>query len=228
MKTFSEVTNPLDWGNLSKAETTELIDSLSKDPSLSPDTLRVLSEVPSVEVREEVAAHQNAPVDVLVKLAQDPVGSVRLSVGTRDQEVPLEALAILAKDKWYMVRWAAAECPEAPAEILTLLVGDPYAIVRRTVADHPNTPAEALSRLAGDRSEDVRNSVGAHLNTSPDTLAQLSTDLDDFVRWRVAANNNTPFYVLLQLVDDPHQGVANTARHVLKNRNYEDTDEILL
>ena len=163
-----------------------------RHPSVSPDTLRHLSQSAMDWVRAESAKSLACPVDVLVELVRDgatvvneaalshpatPMDKVlRFAFGmdaklalaaARNPALPVEALVQLAKAKDWQTREAVAWNIAAPEKAMDLLAKDRSWKVREVLARHPRLPVRLQEVLKRDRHPSV--SSGAERARDPDS-----------------------------------------------------------
>jgi hypothetical protein len=105
-----------------------------------------------------IAAHPNAPEDVLEKLVQHQGFNSRRAVAAR-LNVPIHILKQLSQDDQSGVRYTIASNITAPHEILDELSRDGHVDVRHGVAQNLTTPQEILKRLAQDKDTRVSDSA---------------------------------------------------------------------
>jgi hypothetical protein len=111
----------------------------------------------TLHVRYIVAGNPNTPKEVLAKLANDVLESIRRRV---------------------------AENPRTPVTSLVAMARDPDVDVRLSVAENANTPAEILEQLANDDSVDVRYGVAENPHIPVDLLQMLTNDENPYVACR--------------------------------------------
>jgi hypothetical protein len=108
------------------------------------------------------AAHEPASMEVWMEVIER-YPDARVWVA-QNKTVPLEVLAILAKDPDPRVRFMVAMKRKLTPELLELLASDSDEGVRERVARHRRTPRAVLERLANDPWEEVRAVVAKRLN----------------------------------------------------------------
>ncbi|HHH37880.1 MAG TPA: hypothetical protein ENK77_04625 [Epsilonproteobacteria bacterium] len=123
--------------------------------------LRDLSEAEDMENRWAVAKNRLTPVDVLEKLAKDPVNLVRALVAT-NPHTPTTILRTLFSDE-KIVRDGLSGNPSTPEELLSLLLTDTDKMVRMRVAENPGSSTSILKALLEDGDLDVRRSAQSRL-----------------------------------------------------------------
>lgn len=112
------------------------------------------------------------------------------AVVARSPELPIDALALLAKDREDGVRRAVAGNPATPPRLLRDLADDWPC--RLAVACNSGTPAPLLNRLARDWNGEVRRAVARNPSTPGRTLRRLADDADERVRHHAASNPRSP------------------------------------
>ena len=170
------------------------------------EVLTRLAEDPVWTVRVRVAENRNTPEEILRRLGGDAAAGVRAAVAGNER-APAGVLARLVGDGSWMVRMEVAENENASAEALRVLAEDSSGRVRAAVGMNIEAPDEALEALAGDRDGPVRQAVAQNEATGADVLRQLSEDLDGGVKQGVAGNANAPEEVLEKLAADLSSGV---------------------
>jgi hypothetical protein len=109
------------------------------------------------------AAQEPASIEVWMDLVENhPDARVWVA---QNKTVPLEILAVLAKDPDPQVRFMVAMKRKLTPELLELLARDSDESVRERVARHRRTPRAVLERLANDPWEEVRAVVAERLNS---------------------------------------------------------------
>jgi hypothetical protein len=117
------------------------------------DLLRDLSQVDDMGSRWAVAKNHHTPVDILEKLAKDPVNLVRALAAT-NPNTPTTALHTLFSDE-KIVRDGLSGNPNTPEKILKVLISDRDKMVRLRIAENPGCTASILKDLLDDRDQDV-------------------------------------------------------------------------
>lgn len=105
--------------------------------------------------REEYlrAAQESAPREIWIEVIQR-FPDMRFWVA-QNKTVPVEILAVLARDPDAQVRWMCASKNKLTDELFALLAADDDDSVRAGIAYNKNAPSEILRRLAEDRSQTV-------------------------------------------------------------------------
>ncbi len=88
-----------------------------------------------------------------------------------------------------------ANNPKCASSILAVLAKEKSYVIRRSVAWNPNTLPETLSQLAKDPYKLVRIAVARNLHTPPEDLARLCTDKRSAVREMALDNLNLPNHI---------------------------------
>jgi len=115
--------------------------------------LRDLSEVDDMGSRWAVAKNHHTPIDILEKLAKDPVSLVRALVAT-NPSTPVAILHRLFSDE-KIVRDGLSGNPGTPEELLKILATDRDKMVRMRVAENPGCTVLILEKLLNDSDQDV-------------------------------------------------------------------------
>lgn len=127
-----------------------------------PDRVfRELAEVPAESKRITIARHEECPLSVLERLAEDERPAEDESVYVREEvdrngKTPPAVLRKLAGDPHEVVRKSLVARPDAPLDVLAFLASDDHQTVRMEAAKHSKVPETALKRLARDESASVR------------------------------------------------------------------------
>jgi FAD:protein FMN transferase len=201
---------------------------------------RKLASSDDEDARLQAARSQDANVDVLRLLSEDPSPRVRSALASR-RDLPPELLTRLLNDPDIPVRRTAARHRSAPASLRTQILRAHGSIadhtnlardratqaktlialsrsnetgVRRAVAVNPGTPPIALQALAADPDRKVRALVAAHPATPPAILDSLAGDPEPEVRRAVAANEATSEQTLRRLASDKDAEPAGDGRTV--------------
>lgn len=148
-----------------------------------------------------IAQYRKTPVDILRKLVNSNITSVRRGVA-ENRNTPLDLLNKLSNDNAISVIKSVARNPKTPGELLARLSCHPNKSVRSAVAYNYKTPAEVLTRLSEDDEESVVSAVAGNLNTSVDVLIRLANSSSQEVCVSLAQNFNTPRTILEQLYKD--------------------------
>ena len=137
-----------------------------------------------------------------------------------DNNAPTEVLERLAADDAPYVRALAAGNPNTPLKLLRRLSKDSEPLVRGGVARNRNTPVTVLNRLAKDKAfRRVRAEVARNPNTPAETLDKLSRDKQGNVLIGVANNPSTPTETLLKLAKHDYPHVCYYAKESLDSRS---------
>jgi len=123
--------------------------------------LRDLSEAEDMESRWAVAKNRLTPVDVLEKLAKDPVNLVRALVAT-NPHTPTTILHTLFSDE-KIVRDGLSGNPSTPEELLKILLTDTDKMVRMRVAENPGSTTSILNALLKDSDMNVSKAAKSKL-----------------------------------------------------------------
>jgi len=114
-----------------------------------------LATDPSVVVHRTLAAHLNAPPEILARLAHDDAISVRLKVANHPRTDD-EVLAELAKDRETVIRLAVVARSNTSVHVLEWLAGaDRHRAVRRS------TLARSRERRHGSAADQLESRVDA-------------------------------------------------------------------
>jgi hypothetical protein len=108
------------------------------------------------------AAHEPASMEVWMDVVER-YPEARIWVA-QNKTVPLDILALLAKDPDPKVRFMVAMKRKLTPELLEVLARDSDEGVRERVARHRRTPRTLLEQLANDPWEEIRAIVAERLN----------------------------------------------------------------
>lgn len=205
--------------------------------------LQQLSEDEDSGIRASVARNQHTPIDILLKLAEDPIIPVRENLMMRDEVLPLEVQMALAYNTPGL-RKLLLQYEGVDTEIINLLSNDEFPAVRKMAAIKSRLSDENKIRLSNDKDKYVRYELAKNRRLPLDIVVKLSTDdydavriviagrqdtpaeildnmsYDDFesVRSMVAYNKNTPVATLKRLLKDKSERVQRFAEYNLKQR----------
>lgn len=182
--------------------------------SNDPAELTRLADSEDPAVRQEVAANDNTPSDVLGDLAvRDPKVEVR-AAAARNENLAHAVLIPLKNDRSVKVRAGAARNPRMPVEHLRTLATDSNASVAGAVARNPTTPPDVYRTLAASSDMTVRKHAARRAHIPDDIANTLVTDSQSQVRGTLARNRTTKAEHLTALADDESQSVrAYAARN---------------
>lgn len=205
--------------------------------------LHQLSEDDDPSVRASVARNQHTPIDILLKLTEDPIIPVRENLMMRDEVLPLEvqmALAsnapglrklllqyegvdteiinLLSHDEFEVVREKAAIKSRLSDENKIRLSNDEDRYVRYELAKNRKLPLEVIIKLSDDEYDAVRIVIAGRTDTPTEILDKMSYDDFENVRSMVAYNKNTPIATLKRLLKDKSERVQSFARDNLQQR----------
>jgi len=183
---------------LSKDEEIDIVKTVLKEPSISPDVLAILAQNPDDDVRRDVAISKSATPEILAALAKDESVEVRQMVAF-NQLSAAEALLALADDPEVAIRTSVAYNRSSPPEALTKLSHDENVRVRDRVAVNTSTPPEALLALADDPDDDVRFAVSYNRSTPPEFLSNLAQRGNERIIRGIAMNASSPPEILTTL-----------------------------
>jgi hypothetical protein len=206
--------------------------AVAENANTFPATLEALLDNSRKDVRMRVAlaAHPNAPQELLDRLLLDSNAWVSRLVRLREPDVSAQILEAAALHRRVAMRLVTSLHPTTPLKALEHLVNDADARVRAFVAGHPNTPPAVLEQLKLDVRWDVREianavshaskpfremnltcpdarvrrAVAAHPNAAPDRLDALVKDYNRAVLLALATNPRTPTEVLKRLAEDEY------------------------
>lgn len=171
-----------------------------------------------VWLRQAVARHPMAPLELLQQLALDEDWRVRAALAA-NHRAPSVVLEQLAADHDRDVRSVVAQNPAVSAAILERLVGDESEEVRKAASENPHSPKEMLDLLERIEAQDTALSAeelaglaqrldwakrlaAAHPNTPTETLEHCRQEADWHTRLAVAKNPKAPAEVLAELAQD--------------------------
>lgn len=177
----------------------ELLAAL-KEGGASQELLEEASLHPSARCRE-CAAAAVASLEALLRLAQDPEGSVRGALALR-RDLPEEVLTILSKDSEEIVRESVAAHSNTAPAVLAVLSQDPEEDVRLACAKNPHTPTERLFALLPE-SREMRLALAQNPKSPTTLLSQLTPKDDAALQSALAKNPSTPPEMLRALVKIP-------------------------
>lgn len=178
----------------------------------------------SVYTRRAVAGNPSAPVDLLLKLAEDENILVRKAVAENRKSDPLSYIphgivGTLARDPSPDVRSALACNPETHPHALRMLAQDPNPNVRSCVASsfgkaeghlEDERLPEMFARMEHDLTPLVRKAFASNPLAASDALERLSRD-DEKVRAEAARNASTPAAALEAFASNPRASVRKNA-----------------
>lgn len=118
------------------------------------------------------------------------------------EQIIIDRLRCLARNKDFWVRAAAARNEYTPTEVLRGLAQDEEGYVRTDIAVNPQTPVEVLSTLTQDEDFWVRLALVGNRQTPIETLSALAQDEDWQVREKAAWTARMPVEALYRLVRD--------------------------
>ena len=159
---------------------------------ISPATWLLLANQQNINRRKEFARCAQAPIEVMMALANDTDWIVRRYLAD-NPHLPLKILIKLARDIKSMVRLGAIENTRIPKEILIELAQDDDSAVRCGVAENSNTPANTLIELAQDEALSVRYCVAINSHTPVYIVKKLQHDANRRVRVAASKNLNNLF-----------------------------------
>ena len=209
--------------------------------SAHPEELAMLAEDEDGGVRFYVAVNRHTPLDIHLRLANDPLPYVRGGVALALVYDPLaskevreftEKIALkLAQDPQPVVRYGLVSNKNLAPAIFAVLARDPDSVIRQKLAENLNLPQSALEIMAEDSVMAVKIQVLKHRNLSRNILAQKSADSSPLVRLAVSKNINTPSTVLERLAGDEDPQVREeVAAHPVTSlevlRKMADDDEL--
>ncbi|MFG2819060.1 hypothetical protein ACGFX4_06475 [Kitasatospora sp. NPDC048365] len=170
------------------------------------------------EYRLDAVSNPTADVDVLARLAHDPVPRVRYVYAALltdfGRRIPEGVAETLAADPTPGVRRMTADCPQVPLAVRERLAADEHPDVR-AVALTPVLwevlPPAARERLLDDPSPRVREKA-AELSRPPEqpaalTAAERVAHPDRWTRQAAAADPDVPRALAVRLAGDPENGV---------------------
>lgn len=183
-----------------------------------PGSLAMFAQIPSSEVKNEVAKNINTSTETLSKLASGTYVDLKIKV-EEGQNLVIDTVPInYDLDYEFLKRYLAGN-PNTTQDLLLKFSDDKNPRVREAVAQNPNTPDIALSKLADDESITVREAVARNFNTPSEVLYKLAIDEahDETygIRTLVAANPNTDIKTLEILLT----GTYYPRKTVAKNPN---------
>lgn len=203
------------WGVIKLLRTEQDVDNQQikrARSSAHPEELAMLAEDEDGGVRFYVAVNQHTPLDIHLRLANDPLPHVRGGVSLALIYDPLasknireftEKIALnLARDPQPVVRYALASNKNLGPAVYAVLARDPDPAIRQKLAENLNAPQSALEIMAEDSVVAVKIQVLKHRNLPRNLLVQKSADPSPFIRLAICENINTPSTVLERLAGD--------------------------
>lgn len=186
-----------------------------------PKRLRDAARHEDSMVREAVARHPSAPIDVVAVLARDDNTSVR-EIATRLLYDAHGRAAVATLPLAHLVHFTTRlhESDDPPSSFHDEMLADWALAELLARAERTETPDEDLAALAAHREEEIRRRVASNEAAPPEVLARLAYDEETSVRVRIARNPNTPVEVFEALAGDPDFDVNQA---VLDNPNPPDT-----
>lgn len=164
---------------------------LANNPNTSPQILSKLAEHPIGGVRVLVASNYNITQNTLDNLIED-----------RNPEVRTAALANPKLDSILREQLANLDNPNLSSQDLLELANSKYTAVRAKVVQHPNVDASILKKLAYDKII-VRLAVAKHPKTPTDILTKFINHPDRRLPLAVAQNSGADKDLLIQLATQP-------------------------
>ena len=115
-----------------------------------------------------------------------------------------------------MEEYLRAAKEEAPISVWKEVI-QKYPDYARWVVHNKIVPLEILTELYQSR-PDVRCFIAMKRKLSPELFELLSNDENYIIRKEIAINQKTPLSILKKLASDKDNGVANTAKERIKER----------
>ena len=163
--------------------------------------LDYFSGVKYSDVRKKVAQQKNIPVEILIRLVNDPDQWISYHALT-SPHMPEKILREFAKNGKLRMQQGVARNPNTPPDVLAKLSRSNSNAIRHAIAANNNTPVHVLPRMAQDQDKAIRYAVACNHNAPLEALAQLAEDKNANIRHQVAHNPSTPAQVLTQLAQD--------------------------
>ena len=185
--------------------------AVAENPNTSVFTLSELADDRHNDVRREVRFRlgekdMEEPIDErerdLEKIKTDLKNrdfEYRLNLAS-NENLSLELITILSKDKRSEVRGTIAVNRATPMMILEELAEDKSAAVRKSVAESSNANQEILQKLMIDEKSYVRAAVGMNANATEEILENLAKDRDWLVQISICRNLSTPEHLLMSVL----------------------------
>lgn len=193
------------------------LEAASQSVEALRDIMRSLSVSESDEMKDFILARQDVSLDVLQTLSRDK-NEVIAAGAIEHPSAPPELVNQAAESTSTRMRCAAALSPKISEDNLDTLSNDEDESVRSCVAGNRKTRTDTLIKLSLDKSADVRSSVASRVNDA-ETIARLSKDRNAGVRKEVVQNPNIPIDLLKNLHDnDRVSHVRDFAGIFLKRR----------
>lgn len=130
------------------------------------------------------ATNPKCPVDVFLdRYKQDPENAHIREALAHHPNAPVELLREFADDENYDVRIDVAENPSTPQDILIMLSEstDYDGYIHSAISRNPSTPVDVLVRMSKSRNPDLRLGVAKNPSTPLDIVAQLVNDSTKYV-----------------------------------------------
>lgn len=175
--------------NLYEQSKFDFTKQLAKHENSSPDLLLALSHHKDDLVRRAVAENQNAPTQVLSKLATDIQDKV--SQKAKRRLVKQTAGFKPVHNELYFLREIAKDAKTAPEKLAELSQHEDY-YIRKTVAENTSTPDEVLIELAKDSDDWVKGGVLSRSRLSDDLIEIFLSQPTPYVLSRVLRYKNVP------------------------------------
>jgi hypothetical protein len=189
-----------------EADSAQLFDALALG-LVPPWLLGRIAQAPDYALRQAVAAHPQAPPEILAQLLLDEAEEVRQAAAENPRTpqvarrfaqdlllgrpLPPERLLELS-ERTPGLRPLLLSHPSFPSGALRTFAFDEDWRIRQAVARNPQLDRRLLRRLGQDPDRDVRKAVAANPAAPPDLLERLLCDADEEVRQAVLANPAVP------------------------------------
>lgn len=208
--------------------------NVAKNPAIDKSLVRRMA-LDTYDVRRQLPHNPNIPLDVLTDIASTtkigPTLLPRIASATPDEVESLCRSPVAA------IRMALAERPDLPADVVNLLAEDADAKVLKSLAPNPMLTEKQLRNMLAKHGRRLAASVARNPTCSPDLLHELATLVppvrkayliiaahpnaagetlvlclrDHQARPISAQHPSMPIGVLVQLVNDPDERVAEAA-----------------
>jgi hypothetical protein len=184
--------------------------SLARNPGVSVDVLREISQSDDFYVLQELAMNSSAPPEMLLALIQRAESGI-----SKAKDRPKGKEDFWAWNHWSEIKKRCertlARNPKTPERVLRELARNPDEEIQIRVAWNPSVPYDMLLQMGNASAENVAKNATTHLarhgKTPEKMLRKLSEDPREEVRIAVAKNPHTPRDVMERLLNEKNQHV---------------------
>ena len=164
------------------------------------DVMRSLSVSESDEMKDFILNRQDVSLDVLLALSRDK-NEIVSAQAVGHSAAPPELVNQAVESTSARVRCYAALSSKISEDNLDILSNDEDGEVRGCVAQNRKTRTATLIKLSLDKRAEVRSAVASRIN-DVETIKRLGKDRNASVRREVAQNQNAPVDLLKDLHDN--------------------------